>query len=85
MESEIHGLFEIDDYNINFNCKRTSNTPEQVFLKKVTLQKKVEAWMGMREKAREAIHGHRNQVNTAIQGSIVTGKYCYNDFKKIFS
>ena len=53
-------------------------------LKKATLQKKVEAWMGMREKVREAIRGHRNQVNTAIQCSIVAGKYCYDDFKKYF-
>ena len=43
-------------------------------LKKATLHKKVQAWMGMREKVREAIRGHRNQVHTAIQSSIVSGK-----------
>ena len=43
-------------------------------LRKATLHKKVQAWMGMREKVKEAIRGHRNHVNTAIQNSIVTGK-----------
>ena len=44
-------------------------------LKQATLHKKVKAWMGMRERVRDAIRGHRNQVQTAIQGSIVAGKY----------
>ena len=54
-------------------------------LKKATLHKKVQAWMGMREKVREAIRGHRNQVNTAMQNSIVTGKnFCEGTINNYF-
>ena len=52
-------------------------------LKKATLHKKVQAWMGMREKVREEIHGHRNQVKTSIQNSIVMGKNFCEDMIKI--
>ena len=43
-------------------------------LKKATLSTKVSAWMGMREKVRQAVRGHRNAVQTAIQNIIVDGK-----------
>lgn len=41
-----------------------------------TLDTKVRAWMGMRDKVRKAIQGHRNAVHTAIQTDIVEGKLC---------
>ena len=43
-------------------------------LKRATLATKVAAWMGMREKVRQAVRGHRNAVQTSIQNSIVAGK-----------
>ena len=43
-------------------------------LKRATLATKVAAWMGMREKVRQAVRGHRNAVQTSIQNSVVDGK-----------
>ena len=40
-----------------------------------TLDTKVRAWMGMRDKVRNAIQGHRNVVHTAIQTDIVEGMF----------
>lgn len=44
------------------------------FLKNATLVTKVGAWMGMRNRVRQAIRGHRNAVQTSIQREIVLGK-----------
>ena len=44
-----------------------------------TLTTKVRAWLGMRDKVFEAIRGHRNATQTAIQKSVVEGKPLRND------
>ena len=44
-------------------------------LSDATLYEKVEAWMGMRDKVLHAIRSHQNATQTAIQMSIVEGKY----------
>ena len=41
-----------------------------------TLMKKVSIWMGIREKVIHSIRCHRNTTQTAIQTSVVEGKYC---------
>ena len=43
-------------------------------LKRATLSTKVAAWMGMREKVKQSVRGHRNAVQTSIQNNIVAGK-----------
>ncbi len=50
-------------------------------LSDATLFEKVEAWMGMRDKVLHAIRSHRNATHTAIQMSIVEGKYyCISNY-----